>query len=198
MYRKIGVGITALFLASPVNAAESKCDIFAHQMIGRVISIFHDKTQNEIQKRQALTIVFQDAVDTDWIGKFVLGRFWKITPVEEQKQYLEKYRSYLTQNYISKFDDENGLNIDDIKLAAITPGQPNQFEAKTLIQHKGEEDVHVDYLLDDSSPKCQVHDIKVEGVSLLATQRSEFQTIAETSGVKGIIGAMDRKHNAQE
>jgi phospholipid transport system substrate-binding protein len=168
-----------LLLSSPVAAQiGSSCDGFADTMTKSVISIFHDTSQSEQQKRQALSGLFQEAVDTDWIGKFVLGRFWKNATDEEKRQYLEKYRAYLTRNYVSKFDDDTGLSVDDIKLTSITPSGSNQFEAKSLIKRKGEEDVHADYLLDGSSSKCQVHDIKIEGVSLLATQRSEFQTLA--------------------
>lgn len=183
-------------LSAPAFADGPDCNNFANSMIQRVIGIFHDKVNGEQQKRQALSTLFQEAVDTDWIGKFVLGRFWRQASAEEQKQYLDTYRQYLTHNYVSKFDDEEGFSIDDIKLTAVTPTAANQFEAKSLIQRKGEEDVHVDYLLDQSSPKCQVHDIKVEGVSLLATERSEFQALATSSGVKGIIGAMEKQLSA--
>lgn len=188
-----------LLLSSPVAAqTTTSCDIFADTMTKRIIRIFHDNSRNEKQKQQALSILFQEAVDTDWIGKFVLGRFWKDATDEEKRQYLEKYRAYLTRNYVSKFDDDTGLSVDDIKLTTITSAGTNQFEAKSLIKRKGEEDVHADYLLDDSSSKCQVHDIKIEGVSLLATQRSEFQTLAGSSGVKGVISAMEKQLKSQE
>jgi ABC-type transporter MlaC component len=38
-----------------------------------------------------------------------------------------------------------------------------------------------------------VHDIKLEGVSLLISQSSEFGTLAGSSGVKGVIDAMKKK-----
>ena len=185
-----------LTLSSPAIAQNvSSCDNFADTMTKRVLAIFHDTSQNEQQKRQALSTLFQEAVDTDWIGKFVLGHFWKDATDEEKRQYLEKYRAYLTRNYVSKFDDDTGFGVDDIKVTSIAPSEAKQFEAKSLIQRKGEEDVHVDYLFDQSSPKCQVHDIKIEGVSLLATQRSEFGALAGSSGVKGVIAAMEKQLN---
>ena len=178
---------------TPASADETLCKNFATAMISHVVNIFHDKAQSEAAKRQSLSVVFQQAVDTDWIGKFVLGRFWKEASSEQQARYLKDYRTYITQNYVSKFNDEDGMSVDNIVIASLSPQAAGQFEAKTLIQRKGEEDVKVDYLLDDSSGKCQVHDIKVEGVSLLTTQRSEFTTLASSSGVQGVVDAMEKK-----
>ena len=195
--------LATLFVSAPfaalategiAPAAPQTCEGFADTMTKKVVAIFHDETLNEDQKRQSLSTLFQQAVDTDWIGKFVLGKYWKTASAPEQAEYLKDYRNYLTMVYISKFDDESGKSVDAIKIAAIKPAaQPNQFDANTLIQRKGEPDVKVDYALEQSAAKCQVHDIKVEGISLLTSQRSEFGALASNSGVKGVIDSMVKK-----
>lgn len=189
----ISILFAAMMVASPALAEESTCQTFAVTMTKHVVDIFHDAKQNESQKRAALSGLFQEAVDTDWIGKFVLGRFWKAASPAEQAEYLKDYRGYLTHNYISKFNDEDGMSVDDITLGSLTLQSTGQYEAKTLIKRKNEEDVKVDYLLDDTSGKCQVHDIRVEGVSLLTSERSEFAALANSSGVKGVIEAMQKQ-----
>ncbi len=172
------------------------CESFAHTMIQQAMDIFHDTAAAE-QKRASLAALFQKAVDMDWIGKFVLGRYWKTADANEQRQYLQLYHTYLTNSYVFKFDDEDSLRVEGIKISSLIPTEPNLFEAKTLIQRKGEEDTHVDYLLDQSSRECRIHDISVEGVSLITTQRSEFQSLASSSGVKGVIEAMQKQLSAQ-
>lgn len=187
--------ILSSFFTAPAFAVESSCQNFAKNMTQHVVDIFHDSNQNEVEKRNQLAIIFRQAVDLDWIGKFVLGRFWRNASADEKKQYLENYRAYIIKNYISKFNDTDGMSIDDITISSVTPApqETDQFEAKTLIKRKGEEDVHVDYLLDQTSGKCQVHDIKLEGISLLTSQRSEFAELAGKVGVKGVIEAMQKK-----
>ena len=194
--KKIAVAfaVFTIFSAFPSFAGETICDKFANNMTKHIVEIFHDKKQNEEQKRQQLATVFQEAVDTDWIGKFVLGRFWKTASADEQAEYLKTYRDYITKTYVSKFNDEDAMSVDEIKISSIIPqANSGQFEAKTLITRKTDDDVRVDYLLDEMSGKCQVHDIKVEGVSLITSQRSEFGTLAGTYGVKGEIEAMKKK-----
>lgn len=191
------LALTALLLLVSRNAYAAqipiKCDDFSISMTKQIIGIFHDTKQSESQKRDMLSKLFLEAVDTNWIGKFVLGRFWNTSTSDEQTQYLANYRAYITHNYISKFTDEDGMSVDDIVVTSLTPKDAHHYDAKTLIKRNGEEDVKVDYLLDDTSGTCQVHDIKVEGVSLLASQRSEFSALANSSGVKGVIEALKKQ-----
>ena len=189
------IALAALLAITPIagNAAAQNCAEFANVMTGRAINIFHDTSKTEEQKHAQLSSLFQEAVDIDWIGQFVLGRFWKQASPEEQAEYLKSYRNYVISSYISKFKDEDVMSIDNIKIASITPTTDNQFEAKTLIQSKGDDDTKVDYLLLQTSDKCTIHDIKVEGISLLSSEHSEFGTLAGRSGVKGVIEAMHKQ-----
>lgn len=156
------------------------------------MSVFHDTKQSEEQKRSSLSNIFQEAVDTDWIGKFVLGKFWRSASAAEQAEYLKDYRAYLTKTYVSKFNDDDGLNVEDIALSPLTK-QGDDYLAKTIIKRKNDEDVHVDYTLAQAGAKCQVHDIIIEGVSLLTSERSEFGSVASSGGVKNVITELQKQ-----
>ena len=173
--------------------AQSPCQDFTAHVTSQVMEIFRDQDKKEMQKRTELALLFQQSVDTDWIGKFVLGRFWKDSSPAQQEEYLKLYRNYVTNNYTSKFSNDDIADIKAINVTSVTPLPEGDFTAKTLIVQKGEEDVHVDYLLAENNGKCAVHDIKVEGVSLLTSQRSEFAALAGASGVQAVIDAMKKK-----
>ncbi len=187
------ITLIALSATGPALAASSSCETFASDMSKHVVDVFHDKDMPEDKKITTLTNLFETAVDTDWIGRFVLGRYWKAATPGQQKEYLSVYKDYVANAYVSKFHDDNGLSVDAIKITSLTNTQPGQYAAQSLIIRKGEEDVHVDYLLNQSDDFCHIHDIKVEGVSLLVSQRSEFQSLAERSGIRGVIAAMKKQ-----
>ena len=168
------------------------CQAFAENAIGRMVGIFHDKQKTEEQKKQILSDVFRESVDIDWIGQFVLGRYWKNASPEERAEYLGVFRTYLTSSYVARFHDEDGFGVDAINLSDIKATQTNQYLASALIVLKGEPEVHVSFMLEQFPEKCQVHDIMVEGVSMLATDRSQFSAVASNTGVKGVIDAMKK------
>ena len=51
----------------------------------------------------------------------------------------------------------------------------------------------VDYRLRGDSGAFKIVDITVEGVSLLTTQRSEFNGIVERKGIDGLIEALKKQ-----
>jgi phospholipid transport system substrate-binding protein len=182
--------VTLITTAAPAFADD--CSGFAKDTIGKVMGVFHS-TADEQAQRTALAGIFRASVDADWIGKYVLGRYWKAATPEQQQMYLKLYGNYITNNYVSKFTAEDGLSVDNIVVASVTPAPAGGYEAKTLIKRKGEEDVRVDYLLDNAEGSCKVHDIKVEGVSLLVSQRSEFGSVASNGGIDAVLAALQKK-----
>lgn len=194
----VAILFAGLFFASSVFAADSSCNTFAHTMTDRAVAIFHDKGKTIEQKREALYALFYEAVDTDWMGKFVLGHYWQNATPAQRKQYLEAYRTYVGHSYISKLDEDDLRDIDAIQIVALMPRPDGEFEAKTLVKQKDEEDASVHFLLSNNSGKCRVHDIKIEGVSLLTNQYSEFSALTKTAGVQGVIAALQRLQNNQD
>ena len=175
------------------DAPDNSCEVFADTMTKKVMALFHDGTKNEEQKKEALSSLFQQAVGTDWIGKFVLGHYWAATSPADKEEYLKVYKDYLTQVYISKFTENAAASVEDIKILSVKPDQGDDVLVKTVVSQKDQEDVPIDYLINNSNAKCEVHDIKVDGVSLLVSQRSEFSAIAGSKGVKGVTEAIKTK-----
>lgn len=196
--------VTATAMVSPVVAQEPESPASASAEVGPVCGQFYENVTTQAQKiirgpgktteqkQEELGVLFNKAVDTNWIGKFVLGRFWKTATPEEHKEYLDLYRQYLTKIYVSKFDDDDISNFE-LKLASMTRNRSGDIAAKTMIQRPGQQDVHVDYTLTEVGGECRVHDIVIENVSLLSSQRSEFQALAGRSGIAGVIEAIKKQ-----
>lgn len=187
-------------LSAPLAQAADvlPCQDFAETNLGKVMHIFRDQASSEAQKRDQLSAVFTQAVDTDWIGRFILGVYWRQADEAQRQQFLTTYRQYLTLVYISKFKQEKVANLGDIALSGYGPtGQgEHAYAAKTLVKLKGEPDVHVDYVIDNASGRCAIHDIVIENVSLLVSGRSEFSALAANSGIAGVIAAMQKRIGA--
>ena len=193
--------LTILLVTSATSALADAptCQNFIKTQTEKAVAVFHDKATSEQDKRKQLAVIFRESVDTDWIGRTVLGRYWKELKTQQQQTYLMLYGKYLASSYITKFDAEDGMNVDSIKIVAFNPSANGGYEAKTLIENKADPAVRVDYTVDDSAGSCKVHDVKVEGVSLMISQRSEFGSIAAQGGPAKIITLMQDqlRHNPQ-
>jgi phospholipid transport system substrate-binding protein len=200
--KRLSAVMLSMLIATPAAWAQGKteapssidsvCKDFYGTISAQAQSILHDTKKNMDQKQSDLAAVFNQTVDTDWIGKFVLGRFWKVATPQEQKEYLALYKQYLTEIYVSKFNGDDIASFE-LKLTSMNKTKNGDIFTKTLIKRPGQPDVHVDYTMTENGKDCRVRDIVIENVSLLSSQRSEFQSLANRSGVAGVIAAIKRQ-----
>jgi phospholipid transport system substrate-binding protein len=173
--------------ATKVAPATTK-EAFIENMGARVLGVLKDEKKSFAERQATLRALFVEVVDTDWIAKFVLGTAWKTATPEQKAKYTELYRTYLTETYISKFDEESGNKVKDIKIKGIKEASDGTFTAHTeIIQSGTEPAVKVDYLLREKNGQFKVIDINIEGISLLATHRQEFNALAGQKGIDGVI-----------
>lgn len=163
-------------------------EVFIENMAEQVTNVLKDDKKSFAEKQTALRSMFTEIVDTDWIAKFVLGKAWKEATPQQKEKYTELYRTYLTETYVSKFDEESGSKVQDIKVKGIKEASGDTFSAHTEIaQSDNEPPVKVDYLLHRREGQFKIIDITIEGISLLATHRQQFSALASANGIDAVI-----------
>lgn len=141
-------------------------------------------------KQVKLEEMFRNTVDTDWLGRFVLGVEWRRIDPDKQKQYLSLYRDFLVKNYTSRFREYTGETFD---VTEVRDEGSGEYTVSTRINRPGKENVNVDYRVRAAGKGYKVFDIIVEGVSLLTTQRAEFTSIVSRKGIDYLIEQIDAR-----
>jgi phospholipid transport system substrate-binding protein len=153
-----------------------------------------DKQGNETATQ--LQQLFAEVVEIDWIGKFVIGGHWKMLSEQQKKQYLLQYRSFLLASYVPLFKQYNGQNFDIESVSELTNDQC--IVAMKIHETKPQKSSYsVSYRLKSVGGKYRVHDIVAEGVSLIATQRSEFGAIISQKGFDTLMNRLNAKNVKQ-
>lgn len=177
-------GVSTAAMAATPAAAKSYIDKVATQVIGVL------KGDGEESAKQAkVEGIIADRVDIGFIGRFVLGKHWRSATTQQQNEYLAAYKPFILKNYAGKLSKYSGETYS-IKNARAD----GDAAVVTMAIHDASgKDVIVDYRLRGPDSSMKIADIMVEGVSLLATQRSEFDSIVNRKGVDGLIEAL-KKH----
>ncbi len=177
------LGITPTVALAGPEAAKSFVDSVAKQVINVAKGDSPTKT-----KEAKIESIFADKVDINFIARFVLGKHWRSASPAQQSRYVAAYRPFILKNYASKLAKYSGQTYE-LKNARAD----GDASVVTMVIHdNGGEDINVDYRMrGDGSFK--IVDIMVEGVSLLSTQRSEFNGIVESKGVDGLIEALKKQ-----
>lgn len=182
------VTATAAHAGDPAGAQQ-----FVDGVAKQVLDVLKtDKSKSE--KLSQMEGIFSGAVDIPYVGKYVLGRHWNEATPEQQKAYLAAYQPFVIRNYAGKLTKYSG---QQYKLKNAR-GSNGDYMVTMEIIDPGHASVFVDYTLNDSAGTYKIIDIAVEGVSLRATQRSEFNSIVSSKGIDYLISALQKQAAAKK
>ena len=191
----LAIAITTFSLTLNISNATSEDVIdFVNSISKRTLDIARDENISDSAKEAALGNLFMNVVDTQWIGKFSLGRYWRNASIEQREQYIDLYSKFLTQNYVPNFKEYAG---SELMIQNVSEVRRNEYLVQTLItESSGSITIRIDYRLKrkgNGTKNFVVFDIIAEGVSLITTQRSEFSSIIARSGMDYLISMLKNK-----
>ena len=139
-------------------------------------------------KRAAMTQIINADVDVDGIGRFCLGRYWRLATPEQQKQYLTLFREVLVTNITAKLGEYQGVKFtmgrskpqDEAAVVSTTVDRPNN--APTA----------VDWIIANPAADPKIIDVVAEGTSLRLTQRQDYGSYLthNNNDINALIAAM--------
>ena len=129
--------------------------------------------------------------DFERITQIAMGRNWaKASPVE-QKQIIIEFGKLLTRTYSNAIASLKDLDVE-VKTTRVTTANVDVTVKTQMIGRP--QPVAIDYGLINGQGGWKVYDVTVEGISLVAAYRDEFNGLVSSSGVQGVIDALKKKN----
>lgn len=188
--RFFGPILAALALITTISAAQAAVapqQAFIDKIASDVLAIVKSDAADKSAK---LENIFATTVDFDWVGKFVLGRHFKTATPAQQTAYLAAYRPFIIKNYVSRLTKYTGQTYKITGTRTSSDGA--SLVSMQLLDPKGPP-VLVDYRVSGKPGAFKVTDIVVEDVSLITTQRAEFNAVVSKNGLDFLISALKKK-----
>jgi phospholipid transport system substrate-binding protein len=137
-------------------------------------------------RRVAVRKVAEDIFDFGETAKRSLGRHWAARTQEERDEFVKLFGDLLERSYISKIELYGGEKIqytgDKIE------GDTALVQSKLLTKAGGE--VPIEYRMLKKGERWLVYDVVIEGVSLVANYRTQFNKIIQTSSFQDLVKKM--------
>jgi len=195
--KKILYLLTITFFCSNANAQNVGPKDMVHkfvQIIGdQIIDVANDKKLNEVNKKQKIIKIIDKSIDSKWIARFVLGRHYKNASEEQRKKFMETYREFMINTYGPKFNSYNGK-----KFAVNSVEKQGSFYlAKSEFNPKNSNTVvFFDFRVIEDDGNYFIVDFIAEGVSLIETQRSEFNSTINEEGLDKFLETLEKRVDA--
>jgi len=188
-YLAIGLLVLAWGAATPRTAGAADDPKAFVQGIGdQVVKVLQQNLPREKTGEQ-LNAIWLQAFDVEGIGRAVLGKNWKKASEEQRKAYMELFPKYVAKLYAIQFSDYSG---ETFAVKGSKPTSDGTVVNAEIDQPNGEP-IKLDFFVHSGGQGLKVIDVKVEGVSLLVTKRSEFDSVVAQKGIDGLIQAMRQK-----
>jgi phospholipid transport system substrate-binding protein len=179
--------VSALFPLAAQAQSTEKASAFVKSTGDRLVAIVNGPGSAST-KRAAMTQILDTDVDVDAIGRFCLGRFWRIATPEQQKQYLLLFHEVLVTNITSKLGEYQGVTFTMGRVRS----QDEEAVVSTTVVRPNNPPTAVDWIIANPSSAPRIIDVVAEGTSLRLTQRQDYASYLTHNNysVDALIAAM--------
>jgi phospholipid transport system substrate-binding protein len=159
--------------------------------VTRVITILHEDPDRQRVDRQRTEIrrVAADLFDFDEMARRTLTRHWAGRSPEEQAEFVQLFTELLERSYIARIEQWSGERI--VYVGESVDGNYATVRSKILTRRRAE--IALDYRLMLRDGRWRAFDVLLDGVSFVATFRSEFDRIIQQSTYAGLVDKLRKR-----
>lgn len=168
------------------QSTSNKNDVkeFVNNVGKKIITIAGEKNISESKKKEKIIATIDEVIDAEWISRFVLGKNYKTISEENRAKFSKLYRDFMINTYGPKFKNYNGRKFEVVDVTE----QNGFFVAKSEFLPKDSNvPINVDFRVKERGGKLVILDFIAEGISLIETQRSEFNSAISQKGVEQFL-----------
>jgi phospholipid transport system substrate-binding protein len=177
-----------LMVASAMAATAASPREVVQASVTRVIAVLQEEA-DRAHRRAEIRRVAGELFDFDEMARRTLTRHWSARTPEEQAEFVRLFTDLVERSYVGRIEQWAGERI-------LYPGEsvdgPFATVRSRIVARRGTE-IAVDYRLLLRDGRWRVYDVLVDGVSFVATFRSQFDRIIHQSSWPGLVDQMRKR-----
>ncbi|MEX5727494.1 phospholipid transport system substrate-binding protein [Rhodovulum iodosum] len=166
----LAAGGTALSLAGPLAAlTTSQARDLIDQVVADINSVINSR-RSEAQMFADFERIFTRYADVQIIARSALGVAARQASAAQMRAFTDAFRGYISRKYGKRFREFIGGKLE------VNDARPVKsfYEVKTTAYLRGESPFDVTFLVSDKSGRNLFFNLYIEGVNMLATERTEI------------------------
>lgn len=141
---------------------------------------------SDAEREQQMSALFRSNFDVPAIGQMVLGRHWNSATPEQRDKFMTAFEKAEIRAYSGRFKAYSGQTL---RVGKVTPNGASQIVESQMMQPQGGQPIRIDWEI----ARGKVIDIRVEGVSMGMTRRSDFNSYISRNGLDALIAELQRR-----
>jgi phospholipid transport system substrate-binding protein len=191
--RMVAVAMTAVVVAL-TTGGPAWAGVPTDQLRGRidrVLRVLEDPELKQeariLDRRAAVRTIANEIFDFRGLSQRALARHWQGRTPAERDEFVQLFADLLERSYIGKIETYTGGERVQYTGESV---DGDQATVRTKIITKGGTEIPVDYRMQRAGERWLVYDVSIEGVSLIANYRAQFNRIIQQSSFKELVGQL--------
>jgi phospholipid transport system substrate-binding protein len=182
------IPLFALFLTGSLRAAaDSVPETRLKASVDQVVSIAK-QAKDRSSLITAVKPVLADILNFETMTRRAVGPGWRQFTPDQQKEAVRLFTTLILRTYTAKFTPGESPSVE---FKGSTSPSPGRVEISTSSLYRGSR-YDVVYRMEDQSGKWTISDVVIEGVSLVANYRTQFEETFAQEGAAGVIKSLQR------
>lgn len=179
-----------LMLAAGTCFAQDNAIAFLNGLNQEVVAEVAATGLDERDRERNFRAILERVFGMDEICQQVLGRYGRTASAEQREEFRQLFENMLVMTWARRFRDYtgNGVQFD----GAVAAGNGDVL-VRSKVEGQDHQPISVEWRLRGDGENYRLLDISAEGVSMLLTYRSEYQSVLRNSGITGLNDLLRKK-----
>ena len=177
--RRAFLCLAATAVALPAQAADGPAAELIEKVAAEVINLI--KTAKGPQLEAGIRTVLLTYFDIPYMGKAALATHWDRTTPEQRDRFLKAVISSEARAYTERFSQYGGQTL---AVTRVTPRPGGVSAVDSKLNQSNGQPIAIQWEVRDSGQGLRITDVKIEGVSMVMTHRSDFNSYVSSHGGK--------------
>ena len=186
------LAVMFLFLLKSVYATSDEAEKHLKTAVNEVIVIANHSSDRKALA-ESVKPTLQNILSFETMTRRAVGPGWRQFTPDQQKEAIALFTTLIIRTYSAKFTPGE---LAAISFKAATSPAPGRMEVPSTIVYKGSR-YEVVYRLDEADG-WKIADVVIEGVSMIANYRSQFDAEFKQGGADAVIKALKRSLNSPQ
>ncbi len=173
------ISFLIILFSSIVKAHSIAPDVFIQSTVNRAAKTLGG-TLSKKERIKKLKVIAKETVDIRGIGLYSLGSFRKNLNDEQRKEYEKIFEEYFLESFSSRLAEYSNPEIEVVSKKKINENYT--MVSSVLIATDTRAEISIGWRVYTRNPEnLLIRDLIIEGLSLVRTQKEEFESIINSN-----------------
>lgn len=131
--------------------------------------------------------------------RLAVGRHWRNADDDQKRALVEEFRQMVVRTYSAALEQVDNYDAQQIEFLPLQESEhADRVEVRSEVVQRDGPRIPVHYGLRHTGGEWKLYDVIVDGISLVTTYRSGFNTLVNREGIDGLIADLREKNERGE